>query len=86
MCADSERRNWWTLLEFTCDPAGGMLLTLSLVQWAATPRDAAEQSAGFQLGEGCRPRRILVYPEPPHVFECQIRPYILEVGQEITYG
>jgi hypothetical protein len=73
---------WWTLLEFTF--GDGMLLTLSLVQNAPTARRAAERSAGFQLGDGCLPRRIMVYEHQPTVFEWrQVRPYIMEVGKEI---
>jgi hypothetical protein len=79
---------WWTLLEFSRD---GMLLTLSLVQNAPTARRAAERSAGFQLGDGCLPRRIMVYEHQPTIFEWrqvrlewrQVRPYIMEVGKEI---
>jgi hypothetical protein len=79
---DESNTQWWTLLEFTYET--GMLLTLSLVQFCLSAREAAERSAGFQLGEGCRPRRIMVYPEAPKAFEWrQVRPYILEVGKEI---
>ena len=78
-------RWWWTLLEFTYQ--SGMLLTISLTQHACNAREAAERSAGFQLGEGCLPRRILVYEHEPHVFEWrQVRPYILEVGKELSDG
>lgn len=76
------RANWWTLLEVSAPE--GWLVTFSLVQYASSPHEAAERSAGFQLADGWRPRRIMVYPEAPHIYEwMQIRPYIMQVGKEI---
>lgn len=77
--SDTER--WYrTLLEISAPE--GWLVTLSLVQRGSSGREAAEKSAGFQLGDGWRPRRILVYEGEPEVFEWrQVRPYLYEVGK-----
>lgn len=78
----SDIREWWTLLEVSAPE--GWLVTFSLIQICKTAREAAERSAGFQLAEGWRPRRLMVYPAAPYVFEwVQVRPYIMQVGKEL---
>lgn len=80
--SNSEPVPYWTILE-AATPFG-VIYTFSLVQLAHNPREAAMRSAGFQMADDWRPRRIMVYPEAPKIYEwIQIRPYIMDVGKEI---
>lgn len=80
--SNSEPRAFYTLLEFTMSP--GFLYSVAIAQFCSSAREAAERSAGFQLGDGSMPRRILVYDGEPTKFEwIQVKPYILEIGKEL---